>query len=47
VTEDEAARILSRTGRQRALRQARVTGDRDTVQARQQDLLQSVEAEAA
>jgi protease PrsW len=47
ATEDEAARILSRTGRQRALQQARVTGDRDTVQARQHDLLQNVEAEAA
>jgi protease PrsW len=47
VTEDEAARILSRTGRQRALRHARDIGDRDTVQARQQDLLQSVEVRAA
>ena len=47
VTEDEAARLLSRSGRQRALRHAGSDGDRDAVRARQQDVLESVEAEAA
>lgn len=47
LTEDEAAGILSRSGRQRALRQAGSADDRDTIAARQQDVLLSVEADAA
>ena len=47
VTEDEADGVLSRTGRQRALRRADGAGDRDVVRARQQDVLARVEADAA
>lgn len=47
LTEDEAAGLLSRSGRQRALRHAGSDGDRDAVRAQQQDVLESVEAEAA
>ncbi len=47
VTEDEAAVLLSRSGRQRALRHAGSDGDRDAGRARQDDVLERIEAEAA
>jgi RsiW-degrading membrane proteinase PrsW (M82 family) len=47
VTEDEAAGLLSRAGRLRALRRADDADDRDAVRARQQDVLERVEDDAA
>jgi protease PrsW len=47
VSEDEAAGMLSRAGRLRALRRADDADDRDAVRARQQDVLERVEDDAA
>jgi RsiW-degrading membrane proteinase PrsW (M82 family) len=47
ITEDEAGGILSRVSRQRELRHADSDGHRDAVRARQDDVLETVEAEAA
>lgn len=47
VTRDEAAGMLSRAGRQRALRRADGADDRDALRARQQDVLERIEADAA
>jgi len=47
VTDGEATELLSRVARQRELRHAGTGSDREAVRARQDDVLASVEAEAA
>ncbi len=47
VTEDEAARMLSRAGRQRARHRAGSAAGRHAVRARQDDVLEQVESDAA